>query len=272
MPELPEVETVVRGLRRELVGSRLSSVQYASMRINRANRRGWKAALDGKGINAVSRRGKYIIIHLLDDHAVVAHLRMTGRLWIKATPYHRTKHDRLVVALSSGRCLVFNDSRQFARFDWCARGTLDSHPGLSKLGPDAPELTADQFRRICQQARRPIKALLLDQTRLAGLGNIYADESLFKSGIRPTTIANSLGPKRTARLHKAIQSILAKAIQACGTTVDTFSDVEGSSGGFAPFLMVYRRTGEPCHICRSVIRRIELAGRGTHFCTRCQRH
>lgn len=271
MPELPEVETVVRGLRRALTGSSVGAVEYASTRVSRANRRGWKVALAGKGITAVSRRGKYIIIHLTNDHAIVAHLRMTGRLWVKAEPYQRDPHDRLIVTLSSGRCLVLNDSRQFARFDWRAPGTLDSHPGLAKLGPEAPEITAAELRAICHQAHRPIKALLLDQTRLAGLGNIYADEALFKAGIRPTTMASSLGPKRVARLHESIQTILARAIEACGTTVDTFSDVEGTSGGFAPYLMVYRRTGEPCRVCHSAIRRIALAGRGTHYCNRCQR-
>ncbi len=271
MPELPEVETVVRGLRRALIGSRLGAVEYASTRINRTNRRGWKAALEGREITAVSRRGKYIILHLTDHHTVVAHLRMTGRLWVKAEPYKRDPHDRLIVMLSSGRCLVLNDTRQFARFEWRAPGTLDSHPGLAKLGPEAPEITAEEFRSICQQAHRPIKALLLDQTRLAGLGNIYADESLFKAGIRPTTMASALGPKRLARLHESIQMILALAIEACGTTVDTFSDVEGASGGFAPYLMVYRRTGEPCRVCHSAIRRITIAGRGTHYCVHCQR-
>jgi formamidopyrimidine-DNA glycosylase len=271
MPELPEVETVVRGLRRMLTGARIESVAYASTRVNRANHRNWKSQLAGKEIIAVDRRGKYIILRLSGEHAVVAHLRMTGRLWIKNAPYRRDIHDRLIVLLSTGQYLVLNDSRQFARFDWCAPGTLSNHPGLAKLGPEAPELTAAEFHQICRRSQRPVKALLLDQTRLTGLGNIYADESLFKAGIRPTTPTSSLSPRRTARLHAAIQSILARAIKACGTTVDTFSDVEGSSGGFAPFLMVYRRTGEPCRVCNRPIRRIQIAGRGTHYCGRCQK-
>jgi len=271
MPELPEVETVVRGLRRVLVGSHFGEVRYASMRVNRSNRRGWKKALSGKSVLGVGRRGKYIIFHLTDGHSVVAHLRMTGRLWVKAEPYQPGKHDRTIVTLSSERCLILNDARQFARFDWCPPGGLDSHPGLAKLGPEAPEITLEEFAAICKKAHRPIKALLLDQTRLAGLGNIYADESLFHAGIRPTTLASSLGRQRLQRLHTSLQNVLAKAIEACGTTIDTFSDVEGSSGGFAPYLMVYRRTGEPCRICHSLIRRIELAGRGTHYCSHCQK-
>ena len=272
MPELPEVETVVRGLRRMLIGARLGPVEYASARISRANRRGWKLQLPGREITAIDRRGKYIIVHLSGGHALVAHLRMTGRLWIKEAPYRREIHDRLIIGLSSGECLVLNDARQFARVEWRAPGTLGTHPGLAKLGPEAPGLAAAEFHRICQKSRRPIKSLLLDQTRLAGLGNIYADESLFKAAIRPSTPAGSLGPKRTARLQEAIQSILASAIEACGTTVDTFSDVEGSAGGFAPFLMVYGRTGQPCRVCKAAIRRIQIAGRSAHYCSRCQKH
>jgi len=271
MPELPEVETVVRGLRRMLIGVRLGAVEYASARISRANRRGWKSNLSGREITSIDRRGKYMILHLSGGHALVAHLRMTGRLWIKDEPYRRDIHDRLVIGLSTKKCLVLNDTRQFARVEWRAPGTLDTHPGLAKLGPEAPGLTAVEFHRICQQSRRPIKSLLLDQTRLAGLGNIYADESLFKAAIRPSTPAVSLGLKRTARLHDAIQRILARAIEACGTTVDTFSDVEGSAGGFAPFLMVYGRTGQPCRVCDAAIRRIQIAGRSAHYCSRCQR-
>lgn len=270
MPELPEVETVVRGLRRSVIGARLGSIRYASSRIAASNQRGWKAALSGRRITDVGRRGKYIILHLSGGHAVVAHLRMTGRIWIKAVPYRRHAHDRLIVTLSSHRCLVLNDTRQFARFDWRAPGALNAHPGLAKLGPEAPDLTAAYLRRLCQRTERPIKLLLLDQTRIAGLGNIYADESLFLAGIRPHSPAASLSPRRVKHLHEAIQKILARAIEACGTTVDTFSDIEGSSGGFAPSLMVYRRTGEPCRVCGSPIRRMRLAGRGTHYCDRCQ--
>jgi len=271
MPELPEVETVVRGLRRALANDRFGEVLHASMRVNRANRRGWKTAIAGKAILDVGRRGKYIIFHLANGHSVVGHLRMTGRLWVKEEPYKRGVHDRLIMRLASNRCLVLNDARQFARFDWRPPGALETHPGLAKLGPEAPEIGAEEFTVLCKNAHRPIKALLLDQSRLTGLGNIYADESLFQAGIRPTSNASAISRKRVLRLREAFQAVLQKAIEACGTTIDTFSDVEGSSGGFAPHLMVYRRTGEPCRVCHTPIRRIELAGRGTHYCSRCQR-
>jgi formamidopyrimidine-DNA glycosylase len=271
MPELPEVETVVRGLRRTVIGARLGRVRLASSRINAVNQYGWRAALKGCRIEAVGRRGKYILVNLSGQHTLVVHLRMTGRLWVRTEPYRRQPHDRFIVSLGVRRCLVLNDARQFARVHWCAPGTLAQHSGLAKLGPDALTITVEQLRYRLATSQRPIKSLLLDQTQLAGLGNIYADESLFLARIRPTTSAAKIGPKRTARLHHAIGDILRRAIEACGTTMDTFSDIEGGGGGFGPSLMVYRRTGEACRICGSVIQRVVLAGRSTHFCRHCQR-
>jgi len=271
MPELPEVETVVRGLRRCLVGERFGTVLFASQRITRSNPSGWRSRLCGRRIEQVGRRGKYIILHLSDDNAMIVHLRMTGRLWIKPASYVRGRHDRLMISLSGDRRLVLSDPRQFARVEWHPRSDLENHPGLQKLGPDALTITSAQLSDACGRSHRPIKSLLLDQTRRAGLGNIYTDESLFSARIHPRTFAVSLGPKRIARLGSAITSILRQAIDACGTTFDTFSDLEGKAGGFGPHLQVYRRTGLPCPRCGSSIRRTILSGRGTHFCPRCQR-
>jgi formamidopyrimidine-DNA glycosylase len=271
MPELPEVETVVRGLRRTVIGARLGRVRLVSERIAAVNRRGWKAALEGRRIASIERRGKYILIHLSGQHTLVVHLRMTGRLWVVRELYRRQPHDRFIVPLGARRCLVLNDARQFARVQWCTPESLAAHTSLAKLGPDALTITVTELRQRLVNSRRPIKSLLLDQTQLAGLGNIYADESLFLARIRPTTPAANVGPKRAARLHHAIQDVLRRAIDACGTTMDTFSDIEGGGGGFAPSLLVYHRTGEACRICGSIIQRIVLAGRGTHFCRRCQR-
>jgi formamidopyrimidine-DNA glycosylase len=227
--------------------------------------------LQGRRIESADRRGKYILLHLSDRQTLVVHLRMTGRLWVLKEPYRPQQHDRFVASLSSRRCLVLNDARQFARAQLCTPKSLATHPGLVKLGPDALAITVAELRQRLAQSRRPIKSLLLDQTQLAGLGNIYADESLFLAQIRPMTPAANIGPRRATRLHLAIQDVLRRAIDACGTTMDTFSDIEGGSGGFGPLLMVYRRTGEACKACGSPIQRIVVAGRGTHFCRRCQR-
>jgi len=271
MPELPEVETVVRGLRRCLVGERFGAMLFASQRIGRSNPAGWRSRLGGRQIGEISRRGKYIIVCLSDNNVMIVHLRMTGRLWIKPSSYVRGRHDRFMVSLSDDRRLVLSDARQFARVEWRLQSELENHPGLKKLGPDALAITPAQLLDACKRSHRPIKSMLLDQTRVAGLGNIYTDESLFAAKIHPTTFAGSLGPKRVERLRSAITSILHQAIDACGTTFDTFSDLNGHAGGFGPCLRVYHRTGQPCLVCGSSIRRIVIAGRGTHFCPLCQR-
>ncbi len=270
MPELPEVETVVRGLRRHLLMRGIQRVIFASERIAAANQPEWESHLRGRRIEAVERRGKYILVRLSGEEVMIVHLRMTGRLWVKPVRYRRAIHDRFILSLDDGRRLVLVDPRQFARVERTTADHLEEHPGLRKLGPDALTIGHATLRCVCKSSHRPIKALLLDQTRLAGLGNIYADECLFRARIRPATPADSLGLIRIERLRTAITSVLTEAIELCGTTFDTFSDVEGTSGGFGPHLMVYRRTGQPCLHCGAIIRRIVISGRGTHFCPRCQ--
>lgn len=271
MPELPEVETVVRGLRARILRRQIGPVLFASKRITQANSAGWRSHLSGNVVEQVDRRGKYIIIRLSGGNAMVVHLRMTGRLWVKPEEYKREKHDRFVIVLAPDRRVVLSDARQFARVQWWPQARLASHPGLEKLGPDALTVTPAQLSQVCARSHRPIKSMLLDQTRLAGLGNIYADEVLFTARIHPRKSADSLGPKRLTRLTSAIHSILQQAIDLCGTTFDTFSDLEGNSGGFGPKLQVYHRTGLPCLVCGSPVSRQVLAGRGTHFCPGCQR-
>jgi len=271
MPELPEVETVVRGLCARVVGLRLGEVIHQSDLIRSANVPGWEAHVPGHLIREVERRGKYIILHLDKDAALVIHLRMTGRLWIKPADYQPLPHDRCIISLERSSGLVLSDTRQFARVQWRPAGTLETDPGLARLGPDALEIGLARFQALCQRSARPIKSFLLDQSRLAGIGNIYADESLFRSGIRPTTRALVISRVRLKRLHTSIRVILNRAIRSCGTTFDTFSDLEGRAGGFGPRLRVYGREGQPCHRCGALVRRIVIAGRGTHFCPRCQR-
>jgi formamidopyrimidine-DNA glycosylase len=285
MPELPEVETVVRGLRRRILGVRMERVAYVARRVASGNPSRWRNNLKGRTIDRVSRRGKYIVFHFSGDHHLILHLRMTGSLRLAGVDEPRGPHDRLVLVVSGGplrsrsagirspadRHLVLRDMRQFARAEWCAPGALARHPALAKLGPEANELSTDILKPILAASRRPVKTLLLDQTRLAGLGNIYVDESLFTARIHPLTPANAISSRKAGRLTAAIVEILEAAIAACGTTFDTFSDLSGRAGGFAPRLQVYQRTGAPCPRCRARLRRIALGGRGTHFCPRCQR-
>lgn len=276
MPELPEVETVVRALRARILGVRMERVAYAARRVASGNPPRWRTRLKGRTIERVSRRGKYIVFHFSGDHHLILHLRLTGSLRLVRPDVPRGPHDRLVLVVSGGRLrsrrhLILRDMRQFARVEWCAPGALALHPALAKLGPEANELTTDLLKPILAASRRPVKTLLLDQTRLAGLGNIYVDESLFIARIHPLTPAHAISSRKAGRLTTAIVEILEAAIAACGTTFDTFSDLSGRAGGFAPRLQVYQRTGAPCPRCRTKLRRIAVGGRGTHFCPRCQR-
>ena len=275
MPELPEVETVVRALRDAVLRSRVRAVRFASARVTRPNPGGWKLALAGSVLTAVSRRGKYIILSFDRGSHLIVHLRMTGRFRLYPSTASRGKYDRLILEIETHSThetslLVLVDTRQFARADFIAAGAPAVHPGIAKLGPEADRITELQLRRILARSRRPIKSLLLDQTALAGLGNIYADEALHTSGLHPLTPADLVDRGQARRLRMAITSILTSAIRACGTTFDTFSDLRGEAGGFAPQLKVYSREGLPCLTCQTPIKRIGLSGRSAHFCPKCQ--
>jgi formamidopyrimidine-DNA glycosylase len=275
MPELPEVETVVRALRNAAIGRRIERVAFASRRVGVNNPRGWKARISGRSLVAVSRRGKYIIMGFDDDSALVIHLRMSGRLWLQPRGTPRNSHTRLILLLSrlpnaDWEELRLVDTRQFARADWCPRGALESHPGLARLGPEANTLTPSDLGRILAGSGRPIKSLLLDQTRVSGLGNIYTDEALHRAGIHPLMPAQRIESRGVRKLQTAICLILDQAIKACGTSFDTFSGLSGQSGGFGPRLRVYGRSGLPCPTCGNRIERIAIGGRGTHVCPVCQ--
>lgn len=275
MPELPEVETVVRALHSAVAGARIQRVVYASRRVARNNlSSAWRRAVEGVTLNGFSRRGKYILFELSDGAHLVGHLRLTGRFRLLA-PGDVPKHTRLILALVGGPlpsrhhlCLI--DTRQFAHVEWLRAGQLHRHSGLARLGPDALNMEPVSFTQIFADTRRPLKSLLLDQTRIAGLGNIYVDEALFASRLHPLTPSHSLRKPDILRLQRAINRILIKAITMCGTSFDTFSDLSGEAGGFAPRLKVYQRTGLPCRRCRTPIERIVIVGRGTHLCPRCQ--
>lgn len=231
--------------------------------------------LVGNSIDSIDRRGKYIVFNFESGQRLVVHLRMTGRLRLYPPTSKRGKYDRLVLQIEGGVVtesshLVLVDTRQFARADFLMAGSPNVHPGIAKLGPEADHLTETQLRRILARSHRPIKSLLLDQTAIAGLGNIYADESLHAAGVHPLTPADLVDRGHVRRLRIAINRILSKAIESCGTTFDSFSNLSGEAGGFAPYLTVYSRDGQPCTACQTPVERIVLSGRSAHFCPRCQ--
>jgi len=261
MPELPEVETVVRGLQSTIIGESIVDLEVP-----------WEKALIaddpyesivGKSIMGVHRRAKYIIIDLTRG-ALLVHLRMTGKL----TPVFPEKHVTVMLHFESGNSLYFQDTRKFGRMAYVE----NPHDSLAHLGPEplSDEFTAAVFYDMLQSKNRQIKPLLLDQTFLAGLGNIYVDEALFQAGVQPLSLASALPKDRATSLHTVIQSILTASIKAQGTTVLNFSHGDNQSGTYQAALQVYGRKAEPCLICETPITKISVGQRGTHFCPNCQ--
>jgi formamidopyrimidine-DNA glycosylase len=262
VPELPEVETVVRGLQNTIVGESIADLEIP-----------WEKALVaddpyesivGKSISQVRRRAKYIIIHF-DIGALVVHLRMTGKL----TPVFPEKHVTVILHFESGNSLYFQDTRKFGRMEY----TDDPEELLAHIGPEplSEQFTPQVFHKMLRSKNRLLKPLLLDQTFLAGLGNIYVDEALFQAGIQPLSIASSIPRDRSNRLHSAIQSILIDSIKAQGTTVLNFSHGDNQSGTYQAALQVYGRKDQPCLVCDTPITKIKVGQRGTHFCSECQK-
>jgi len=274
VPELPEVETIVRGLGPALRGRRVTSVWSSGLALRLAR------PVDIAGLRAVSvkrafvdvrRRGKYILL-VTDEGAgegVCVHLGMTGRLRVQPASEARAPHTHVVFGLAGGDELRYVDPR---RFGWVAPGTpLAALPALAELGPDPlAELDAATLARELDGVRAPIKAFLLDQTRVAGLGNIYVCEALFGAGIHPKTPAGRVR-RRAPELLAAIRKTLEGGIARRGTTLRDYVDADGFAGDNAAALLVYGREGEPCTVCGSKIRRRVDAARSTFFCARCQR-
>jgi formamidopyrimidine-DNA glycosylase len=276
VPELPEVETIVRGLGPALKGRRVTGVWTSgfALRLARAvDVAGLRAVSVGRAFGEVRRRGKYILLPTKTrdggDEGVCVHLGMTGRLRVQPASEPRAPHTHVVFSLAGGDELRFVDAR---RFGWVAPGApLVSLPALAELGPDPlAELDAESLARALEGVRAPIKAFLLDQTRVAGLGNIYVCEALFGAGIHPKTPAGRVR-RRAPQLLAAIRETLEGGIARRGTTLRDYVDADGFAGDNAAALLVYDREGEPCLRCGAAIKRRVDAGRSTFFCPRCQR-
>ncbi len=262
MPELPEVETVVRGLQSTIVGESIADLEVPWEKSLVANDP--YESIVGKLITYVHRRAKYIVIQF-DIGALVVHLRMTGKL----TPVFPEKHVTVILHFESGRTLYFQDTRKFGRMEY----TDNPEELLEHIGPEplSDQFTTQVFYKMLTGKNRLIKPLLLDQSFLAGLGNIYVDEALFQAGIQPLSIASSIPKERSIRLHSAIQSILAESIKAQGTTVLNYSHGDNQSGTYQAALQVYGRKDQPCLVCDTPIIKIKMGQRGTHYCAQCQK-
>ncbi len=275
MPELPEVETVVRDLRAHgLVQAVICDVAVRWPRtISGLSPERFARALAGHAIAGLSRRAKYIVVALDSGSRLLIHLRMTGKLRFAAPDEQPGKHDHVVISLSDGRRLFFNDTRKFGRLQLAGSGT----DPLASLGPEPLEdaFTLASLRSQLRGKTRMIKPLLLDQTTVAGLGNIYVDEALWQARIHPERRADTLTATETRRLHLAIREVLQTAVDNCGTTLGNgeanFYSVAGHRGRNADALKVFRRDGLPCPRCGTLLARSVVGQRGTHFCPMCQK-
>lgn len=281
MPELPEVETVVRDLRPQLSGRRIESVQLTRdpairARLVRHPSPGqFVRRLRGRRITSVERRGKYIVMPLdHDGQRLVVHLGMTGHLRVWEPEEAPVKHTHFRALLDSGLELRYDDQRQFGRL---LLGKPDELIGArafpARLGPEPIHgaLTEAEFAKLIRARRRPVKSALLDQSFLAGVGNIYADEACFRAGIRPSRWTNRLTVRERRALYSAIQEVLEHSIAARGSSVINYVDAFGVRGANQEQLLVYGRRGQPCLICGTPLQGTRLAGRGTVYCRKCQR-
>ena len=264
MPELPEVETIARKLKPDLVGK---TIKEADLRWSRSlampSPKKFNEQIQGQKIKDVTRRAKYFILQL-SDYQLLIHLRMSGDLYVRNGKINAKKHDRLIIKLSGNKSLVFNDTRKFGRV-WLTAMPQDV---LGKLGPEplGRDFTPQWLYSALHKKHRQLKPLLLDQTFLAGLGNIYTDEALHIAKLHPMGISDSVSQKQAKGLHEAIRKVLKEGIRRNGASIDWAY----RGGEFQNYFRVYDREGEPCNVCGTLIQKLVVGQRGTHVCPNCQ--
>jgi len=275
MPELPEVETVLRGLRKSALGCRIAQVRVDHPGLIAGDPAEFVARIEGRSISGVRRKGKVLVAELAGGSStapvyLVIRLGMTGQ--VTAQPSNAVVEPHTHVRMrfeAEDKELRFRDVRRFGRLRCCTREELEAL--LESLGPDARQVTEKEFILAMRARRGAVKSWLMNQRMLAGLGNIYADEALFEARIHPLEQPDRISHVAAHRLYKAVQQILKNAIELQGTSFRDYIDIEGRPGNYLQKLRVYQKTGRPCSRCRSPIRRMVIAGRSSHFCPRCQR-
>ena len=268
MPELPEVETTVRGLERVLKGRRITSVEARRADLRRAFPEDLGQRLTGAKVTGLGRRAKYGLIHTDRDDTMIFHLGMSGSWRIDHSKLE--KHDHLLLETDEGKRLALNDPRRFGSVDLVATNELDEWPAFEALGPEPFDLDARELQRRLRGRTAAIKLLLGDQRIVAGLGNIYVCEALYRAGIHPKGAGGSVSLDRLKRLVTAIREVLTEAIEAGGSTLRDFISPDGELGYFSKTFFVYDREGKPCR-CGGTVRRIVQGGRSTFYCPACQR-
>ncbi len=279
MPELPEVETVVRGLRKTVLDKTIAKViidapQKSIVVSPSFKNKSFESIIKNKTIEKINRRGKNILVELSGDITLWVHLKMTGHFFYKNINIPKEKHDLVIFKFKkpdNSNTLIFNDYRRFGRLRLFCSDEIWEQKGLKELGPEPLEISSDDFVALCKSKKRMIKPALLDQKVLAGIGNIYADESLYASKIHPKRIMSSLSKKKLVELHGHIQRILSMAIDKMGSSVDTYTGVNGKTGKFQNYLKAYGKESVPCERCNRKITREKIGSRSAHYCPKCQK-
>ncbi|WP_053364311.1 DNA-formamidopyrimidine glycosylase [Bacillus sp. FJAT-27251] len=274
MPELPEVETVRRTLEALVIGKEIKAVSVFWPRMVKKPEvtEQFTDALCGQQIREIGRRGKFLIFYT-DGFALVSHLRMEGKYGVYPSDLPVEKHTHAIFHFTDGSELRYKDVRKFGTFHLYKKGTEFEEPPLAGLGPEpfSEQFTLESLTEKLGKTNRKIKPALLDQKVLVGLGNIYVDEALFRSGIHPERIASSLSDTEIALLHREIVNTLTEAVEKGGSTIRSYINSQGQIGMFQLELYVYGRKNEPCKKCGSIVEKTVVGGRGTHFCPACQK-
>lgn len=271
MPELPEVETVKNGLKIKVLNQKITDckVLYGGI-IAYPNKEEFIKEIINQSINDITRRGKFLMFEL-DDYYLISHLRMEGKYFIKNLNETLSKHDHVIFTLNKEKELRYNDTRKFGKMYLVKKDELDNSP-LSKLGLEPwDKLLTPKYLKEKLNKQKAIKTLLLDQSIIVGIGNIYADEILFLSKINPETLGCNLSNKNLQDIIDNTKKVLEKAINAGGTTIHSYTSVDGVHGRFQQELLVHNKKGEPCPSCKSEILKIVVNGRGTYYCPKCQK-
>ena len=274
MPELPEVETVRQTLAKQLTGERISAVDvFYEAIIKEITIGDFKKRLSGESVTKFNRYGKYLVISF-NTISLIVHLRMEGKFFIKTLAEPREKHEHIIFTLASGKTLRYHDVRKFGTF-YLVASTDDieilKHPSLAKLAKDGNDIwKEDELMHKLKNKTVPVKTALLDQTVMAGLGNIYANEVLFLSGIHPLERSCRITKKQATLLCRNAKKVLDEAITQGGTTIHSYQSALGVSGRFQQFLLVHGRKDQPCSICQTPLKKMRVGGRGTYFCPSCQ--
>ena len=275
MPELPEVETVLRGFRKRAVGRRIVAVEVLHPGIIVGDVEDFISRIEGRTAVAARRKGKVLAVEMAgakrrDSAYLIFRLGMTGQVTIQPVDTPLETHTHVRMSFQGGKEeLRFRDVRRFGRLRCLTREEFEAL--FASLGPDAQQATEAEFLRAMRGRRGAIKSWLLNQQGVSGLGNIYADEALFEAGIHPLAQPDRVSSASARRLYRAVQKVLKRAVNLQGTTFRDYVDIEGRPGNFHQRLRVYQKTGGPCPRCKTPIRRIVIAGRSSHFCPRCQR-